>query len=104
VDLSRAHVVAIDRLLAGKNREEMEIFNLGTGQGLSVLEIIRAFREATGVEFKYRIVGRRDGDVEQVYADTTLANEVLGWKAEIPLEETLLAAWKWEQYIREQMK
>jgi UDP-glucose 4-epimerase len=102
VDLSRAHVVAIDRLLAGKNQKGMEIFNLGTGKGLSVFEIIEAFIRATGVEFKYRVVDRRDGDVEKVYADTSLANEVLDWKAETPLEETLKAAWKWEQNLRNQ--
>lgn len=102
VDLSRAHVVSIDRLLAGKNQKGMEIFNLGTGKGLSVFEIIEAFIRATGVEFKYRVVDRRDGDVEKVYADTSLANEVLGWNAETPLEETLKAAWKWEQNLRNQ--
>jgi UDP-glucose 4-epimerase len=100
VDLSRAHVVSIDRLLSGNSTGGMEIFNLGTGRGLSVLEVIRAFVDATGVEFKYKIVGRREGDVEQVYADTSLANEVLRWKAEISLEETLRSAWKWEQFIR----
>jgi UDP-glucose 4-epimerase len=100
VDLSRAHVVSIDRLLEGKNLGAMEIFNLGTGMGLSVFEVIRAFVDATGIEFKYRVVDRREGDVEQVYADTTLANKVLEWKAEIPLEETMRSAWKWEQNIR----
>ncbi len=102
VDLSRAHVVSINRLLAGKNAQGIEVFNLGTGKGLSVFEIIKAFVNATGVEFKYRVVNRRDGDIEQVYADTTMANKVLGWKAEIPLEETLRTAWKWEQTIRNQ--
>jgi UDP-glucose 4-epimerase len=101
VDLSRAHVVSIDRLLSGKNKSAMETFNLGTGRGLSVLEIIRTFEETTGVKVKYRIVGRREGDIEQVWADTTLANQELGWKAEVPLEETLRSAWKWEQYIRQ---
>jgi len=102
LDLSRAHVVSINRLLAGKNAQGMEVFNLGTGKGLSVFEIIKAFVNATGVEFKYKVVNRRDGDIEQVYADTTMANKVLGWKAEIPLEETLRTAWKWEQTIRNQ--
>lgn len=101
VDLSRAHVVSIDRLLGGKNKSALEIFNLGTGKGLSVFEIIHTFEKATGVKVKYRVVGRREGDIEQVWADTTLANNELGWKAEIPLEETLRSAWKWEQYIRQ---
>ncbi len=102
VDLSRAHVVSIERLLGGKNKFPLETFNLGTGKGLSVLEIIRTFEEATGVKVNYRIVGRREGDIEQVYADTTLANDELGWKAVVPLEETLRSAWKWEQYIRQE--
>ncbi|MEE9462620.1 MAG: UDP-glucose 4-epimerase GalE [Bacteroidales bacterium] len=101
VDLSRAHVVSIERLLAGKNKSALEKFNLGTGKGLSVLEIINTFEKATGVKINYRIVGRREGDIEQVYADTNLANNELGWKAAIPLEDTLRSAWKWEQYIRQ---
>lgn len=101
-DLSRAHVMAIDRLLAGKNRSEFEIFNLGTGKGLSVFEIINTFIRATGVEFKYKVVGRRAGDVEQVWADTSLANNELGWKAVIPLEETMRSAWNWEQRFRKE--
>ena len=102
VDLSRAHVVSIERLLAGKNKSALETFNLGTGTGLSVLEIINTFEKVTGVKINYRIVGRREGDIEQVYADTTLANNELGWKSAIPLEETLRSAWKWEQYIRQE--
>ena len=101
VDLSRAHVVSIERLLAGKNKSALEKFNLGTGKGLSVLEIINTFEKATGVKINYRIVGRREGDIEQVYADTNLANNELGWKAAIPLEDTLRSAWKWEQHIRQ---
>ena len=104
VDLSRAHVVSINRLLSGKNKKDLEIFNLGTGRGLSVLEVIKAFVEATGVEFKYKVVDRRDGDVEQVFADTTLANDELGWKAEIGLIDTMKSAWAWEQNIRSQME
>ena len=102
VDLSRAHVVSIERLLEGSNKSSLETFNLGTGKGLSVLEIIHTFEKATGVKVKYRIVGRREGDIEKVWADTTLANNELGWKAVIPLEETLKSAWKWEQYIRQE--
>ncbi|MCK4751299.1 MAG: UDP-glucose 4-epimerase GalE [Bacteroidales bacterium] len=102
VDLSRAHVISIDRLLAGRNEPGMEVFNLGTGKGLSVFEIINAFVDATGVEFRYKVVDRRNGDVEQVYADTSLANKVLGWKAGISLEDTLRSAWKWEKTLRDQ--
>jgi UDP-glucose 4-epimerase len=102
VDLARAHVVSIERLITGKNKSAQETFNLGTGRGLSVLEIIKTFEEATGVKVNYRIVGRREGDIEQVWADTTLANNELGWKAVIPLEDTLRSAWKWEQYIRKE--
>jgi UDP-glucose 4-epimerase len=101
VDLSRAHVISIDRLLKGRNKSAMETFNLGTGKGLSVFEIINTFEKATGLKIKYRVVGRREGDIEQVWADTSLANEELGWKAEVPLEDTLRSAWKWEQYIRQ---
>ena len=78
------------------------MFNLGTGNGVSVLELVKTFEQATGVKVNYRIAPRRAGDVEQVYADCTKANEVLGWKAEVPLEETLLNAWNWQKHLREQ--
>jgi len=100
VDLSRAHVVAIERLIHQNNKRGYEYFNIGTGHGYTVLEVIEAFEKATGQKLNYQIVGRRSGDVEKVYADTTLANEELGWKAEKTLEETLLAAWKWEVAYR----
>ncbi|HJZ39152.1 MAG TPA: UDP-glucose 4-epimerase GalE [Bacteroidales bacterium] len=100
VDLARAHVVAIERLAAGQNKDAYEVFNLGTGTGLSVLEIIRTFEVATGQKVKYRIYPRRPGDINRVYADTTLANNELGWKADTPLEEILLSAWNWEKQIR----
>ncbi|MBN1132554.1 MAG: UDP-glucose 4-epimerase GalE [Bacteroidales bacterium] len=100
VDLSRAHVIAIERLLENRQKQKFEIFNLGTGKGLSVLEIIQTFERITGKKLKYRVVDRRDGDVEQVYADPSYANNELGWKAEKTLEETLLSAWSWEKYIR----
>jgi UDP-glucose 4-epimerase len=102
VDLARAHVVSIERLLAGKNKSALETFNLGTGSGLSVLELIKTFEKVTGIKIKYRIVGRREGDIEQVYADTSLANHELGWKASISLEETLRSAWNWEKFIRQE--
>jgi len=100
VDLAKAHVVAIERLLEQKNKTPFEVFNVGTGKGSSVLEIIHGFQEATGEKLPYRIEGRRAGDVEQVWADTTLANKELGWHAESSLKETLASAWKWEQYYR----
>lgn len=100
VDLAKAHVIAIERLLNGKNKSSYEVFNLGTGTGLSVLEVVTGFERATGVKLNYKIVDRRAGDVEKIWADTTLANEELGWKAEKGLEETLLSAWNWEKRVR----
>jgi len=100
VDLAKAHVVAIERLLEGKNKLNYEIFNLGTGNGLSVLEIVNGFEKATGVKLNYKIVDRRAGDIEKIWADTTFANKELGWKAEKGLEETLESAWKWEKKVR----
>lgn len=100
VDLAKAHVVAIERLLKEKNKTNYEVFNLGTGEGLSVLQVVKGFEKATGVKLKYQIVGRRAGDVEKIWADTTYANEELGWKAEKGLEETLLSAWNWEKRVR----
>jgi UDP-glucose 4-epimerase len=100
VDLAKAHVVAVNRLLANKNKSGYEIFNLGTGNGVSVLEAINAFERASGMKLNYKIVGRRAGDIEKIWADTTLANEELGWKAETGLEETMLSAWLWEKRVR----
>lgn len=100
VDLAKAHVVAVSRLLGNKNKAGYEIFNLGTGNGVSVLEAVHAFERATGVKLNYKIVGRRAGDIEKIWADTTLANQELGWKAEKGLEETLLSAWEWEKRVR----
>lgn len=100
VDLAKAHVIAIERLLNEKNKSNYEIFNLGTGNGLSVLQIVKGFEKATGLKLNYKIVARRAGDIEKIWADTTLANEELGWKAEKELEETLLSAWNWEKRVR----
>jgi len=100
VDLAKAHVVAIKRLLEENNKSGFEVFNLGTGQGLSVLEIVKGFEKVTGEKLNYKIVGRRAGDVEKIWADTTYANEELGWKAEKGLEETLRSAWDWEKRVR----
>ena len=100
VDLAKAHVKAVERMLAGTPSEQVEVFNLGTGRGLSVLEIVRDFMEATGVNVPYQIVGRREGDIEQVWANPTKANEVLGWKADTPVKEVLVSAWNWEKHLR----
>ncbi len=100
VDLAKAHVVALQRLLLGKNESNFEIFNLGTGKGSSVLEVVQTFKKVTSQKINYRIVGRRPGDVISVYADTAKANHVLGWKAEKTIEDALSSAWKWEQKVR----
>ena len=100
VDLAKAHVIAIDRLLSKSNAENFEFFNLGTGTGSSVLEVILAFEKVTGVKVNYKIVPRRAGDIEKVWANTTFANDVLGWKAVQTLEDTLLTAWNWEKKLR----
>ncbi|KPK79325.1 MAG: UDP-galactose-4-epimerase [Bacteroides sp. SM23_62_1] len=104
VDLSKAHIKAIERLLPGKMKSDFEIFNLGTGKGVSVFEMIHVFEKATNVKLKFRVTGRREGDVEQIWADTSYANKELGWKAETSLEDTLRSAWKWEKYYRNQSK
>ncbi len=101
VDLAKAHVVAISRILEKKQKEKVEVFNVGTGRGLSVLELITAFEKATGVKLNYQIVGRRAGDIEKVWANPALANNELGWKAERSIEETLLSAWNWQLKLRE---
>lgn len=100
VDLAKAHVKAIDRMLKAKDRDQVEIFNLGTGTGLSVLTLINEFEAATGKKIPYTIVGRREGDIEQVWALPTRANNVLGWKADTPIRDVLASAWKWEKHIR----
>jgi UDP-glucose 4-epimerase len=100
VDLAKAHVVAIDRLLNGKNKKNYEYFNVGTGEGVSVMQLVKAFMKVTGVNLKYKIVGRREGDIEKIWADTSYANKELGWKAEKTIEETLLSAWNWEKRLR----
>jgi len=100
VDLAKAHVIAIERLLQEKNKQNYEVFNLGTGTGVSVLEMVKGFEKATGVKLNYKIVDRRAGDIEKIWADTTFANEELGWKAEKDLDETLRSAWEWEKRVR----
>lgn len=99
VDLAKAHVVAVDRMVERKGKDRYEIFNIGTGRGLSVLELIEAFHRATGVEVNHRVVGRRAGDIEQIWADTSYANTELGWQAERSIDQTLLTAWRWQQKL-----
>ncbi len=101
VDLAKAHVTAVERLIEDKCATPVEIFNLGTGNGVSVLELINTFEEATGVKVPYRIAPRREGDIEKVWANPTHANEVLGWVADTPLADTMRSAWKWQLALRE---
>ena len=101
VDLAKAHVIAVERMLEDKSEAKIEIFNLGTGVGLSVLELISAFERATGVKVPHKIVGRRAGDIEKVWDNPAYANEVLGWKAETPIEDTMRSAWNWQCRLRE---
>ncbi len=100
VDLAKAHVIALQRLLKNKNLSPVETFNLGTGTGSSVLEVIQAFEKVSGQKLPYKMVDRREGDITSAYANTDKANNVLGWKAESSLEEAIASAWKWEQKIR----
>jgi UDP-glucose 4-epimerase len=100
VDLAKAHVIALQRLLDKKNATPLEIFNLGTGKGSTVLEVIAAFEKVSGKKLPYKIVERREGDVISAYANTDKANSILGWKTVSTLEEAIASAWKWEQKIR----
>jgi UDP-glucose 4-epimerase len=100
VDLAKAHVVALKRLLEGRNKANYEVFNLGMGKGVSVFEAIAAFERATGEKVKYTVTARRPGDIEKIWADPSLANRELKWKTEITLEEAMETAWRWEKKIR----
>lgn len=100
VDLAKAHVISVKRLLENLNKSNFEFFNIGTGNGYSVLETIQTFERINGVKVNYKLVGRRPGDIEQIFADTSFANEELGWKAEKGLEEMMSTAWKWQQTVK----
>jgi UDP-glucose 4-epimerase len=100
VDLAKAHVAAIKRLMEGRNKKKYEVFNLGTGTGVSVLEAINSFERVSGVKLKYKIVGRRPGDIEKIWADPSMANKELGWKTLSTLDEAMKTAWDWEKTIR----
>jgi UDP-glucose 4-epimerase len=100
VDLAEAHVAALTRLVKGESISDFEVFNLGTGKGSSVLEVIESFEKVSGSKLPYRIAGRREGDVIQAYADTEKANSVLGWKSKYSLDDALASAWAWERKLR----
>ena len=100
-DLAKAHVTAMSRMLGDTETESVEVFNLGTGRGLSVLELINSFERATGVKVPYKIGQRRAGDIEKIWADPKKANEVLGWKAETDIDDTMRSAWAWQQSLAE---
>jgi UDP-glucose 4-epimerase len=100
VDLAKAHVIAVKRMLENKNKLDYEVFNLGTGKGVSVLEAIKSFERVSGIKLKYKITGRRAGDIEKIWADPTFANRELGWKTLSSLDEAMKTAWEWEKAVR----
>ncbi len=104
VDLAKAHVVAVNRMISNKMKKDFEMFNLGTGKGNSVLEVIHSFEKVSGQQLNYKIVDRRPGDVIEVWADPTFSNKELGWKAEKSLDEMVLSAWNWEKALRKRKK
>jgi UDP-glucose 4-epimerase len=104
VDLAKAHVTAVKRLIGKKNLTNYEVFNLGTGKGVSVLEVIKSFERVTGIRLNYQITGRRTGDIEKIWADPSLANSELGWKTLSTLDESMKTAWEWEKHIRKNKK
>jgi UDP-glucose 4-epimerase len=99
VDIAKAHIVALERMQNNKTKSNCEVFNLGTGNGFTVLEVIRSFEKVTGINLKYKIVDRRAGDIEKVWANTDYANKELGWKANKSLDEMMLSAWNWEKEL-----
>ncbi len=101
IDLAKAHVVAVVRMLDKKQKSNCEVFNLGTGNGFTVLEVIKAFETSTGKKLNYKIVERRAGDIEKVWADTSFANKELGWKADLDLQTMMASAWKWQEFLLE---
>jgi UDP-glucose 4-epimerase len=104
VDLAKAHVTAVKRLVESRNKSNYEVFNLGTGIGVSVLEAIKSFERVTGISLNYQITGRRAGDIEKIWADPSLANRELGWRTVSTLDESMRTAWEWEKYIRKDKK
>ncbi|MDE6844056.1 MAG: UDP-glucose 4-epimerase GalE [Muribaculaceae bacterium] len=104
VDLAKAHVIAMSRMLDCEDKDSIEIFNLGTGRGLSVLELIESFERSTGVKVPHRIGPRRAGDIEKIWAEPTKANTVLGWTAQVPIDDTMRNAWAWQKHLAEKNK
>ncbi|MBD5311614.1 MAG: UDP-glucose 4-epimerase GalE [Bacteroides sp.] len=104
VDLAKAHVIAMSRMLDCEDKDSIEIFNLGTGRGLSVLELIESFERSTGVKVPHRIGSRRAGDIEKIWAEPTKANTVLGWTAQVPIDDTMRNAWAWQKHLAEKNK
>lgn len=104
VDLAKAHVAAIKRLLQGRNKSNYEIFNLGTGTGVSVFEAIKSFERVSGVKLKFKVVGRRAGDIEKIWADPSLANKELGWETKSSLDDAMKTAWDWENSFRKNIR
>lgn len=100
-DIAKAHIIALERLLQKRNETQIEVFNLGTGKGYSVLDVIHAFEKVSYKNLHYKFISRREGDIEQIWADTTLANQKLGWKTHLSLEDMVLSAWNWEQNIQD---
>ncbi|MBR1934072.1 MAG: UDP-glucose 4-epimerase GalE [Prevotella sp.] len=101
VDLAKAHVKAMERVLDKPETDAVEVFNIGTGRGLSTLEVVEGFEKATGVKLNWNYAPRREGDIEKVWGNVDKANKVLGWKADTPTEEVLKTAWRWQQKLRE---
>ncbi|MDO5759953.1 MAG: GDP-mannose 4,6-dehydratase, partial [Bacteroidota bacterium] len=99
VDLAKAHVVALQRLLDGKNKKDLEFFNIGTGNGFSVLEIINSFERSTGVKLPWSFAPRRAGDIIQIWADTSFAEKELGWSAKEDLDSMTSSAWRWQEHL-----
>jgi UDP-glucose 4-epimerase len=99
VDLAKAHIIALNRLFNNANKTSFEVFNIGTGKGVSVLEVIQSFEKVTGKKLNFKLVDRREGDITAAYADTTIANKELGWKAKLTLDQALLSAWEWQQTL-----
>lgn len=99
VDLAKAHIVALKRLIENNNKAKFEVFNLGTGEGNSVLEVINSFEKVTGKKVNHKLVDRREGDITAAYADTNFANDELGWKTKLSLDDALLSAWKWQETL-----
>ena len=101
VDLAKAHVAAMTRVLEQKT-DPVEVFNIGTGRGLSTLEVVQGFEKATGVKLNWSFAPRREGDIEKVWGNVDKANKVLGWKADTPIEDVLASAWKWQVKLRDE--